>query len=136
MPRDVAASEQPAPPVLGEPEKLADPPSDGDTVPLHLYVSNQSVEISPVGIDVWLDGTHVVTGGFEVGGQHNWILFELRVPPGTHALHAEGRGGAIVLDITVPVAGERWGVLDFWYYYGDPGPRFIWNLSDTPVVFN
>jgi len=44
--------------------------------------------------------------------------------------------GSVVLDTTVSVPEERWGGLDFWYYYGDPGPRFLWNLSNTPVAFN
>lgn len=121
---------------LGEPRKLADVPSGADGVTLHLYVSNQSFDISPIDIDVWLEGTHVVAGGFEVEGQHNWILFDLAVPAGTRALHAEGLGGSVVIDEAVAIPEERWGVLDFWYYPGDPThPMFTWSLSAVPVGF-
>jgi hypothetical protein len=121
---------------LGDPRKLADVPANGDALTLHLYVSNQSFDISPVDIDIWVEDTHVVTGGFDVEGQHNWILFDLTLPSGTHALHAEGLGGSIVINEAVPVPEERWGVLDFWYYPGDPThPMFTWNLSETPVGF-
>jgi hypothetical protein len=124
-------------PPLGEPEKLADLPGDGDTVTLHMYVSNQSFDVSPVDIDIWLEDTHVVTGGFDVEGQHNWVLFDLQVPGGPYALHAEGFGGSVVIDEAVPVPEERWGVLEFWYYTGDPThPLFTWNLFETPVAFN
>jgi hypothetical protein len=122
---------------LGDPRKLANVPANGDVVTLHLYVSNQSFDISPVDIDIWVEDTHVVTGGFDVEGQHNWILFDLNMPSGTNALHAEGMGGSAVIDEAVPVPEERWGVLDFWYYPDDPThPMFTWNLSENPVAFN
>lgn len=124
-------------PVLGDPEKLSDVPADGETVPLHLYVSNQSFDISPVGIDIWLQETHVITGGFHVEGQHNWILFELEVPVGNHVLRAESLEGSVVLNESIRVAAERWGVLDFWYYPEDPAhPMFTWSLHETPVAFD
>lgn len=132
-PADVGAAADPD--ALREPQKLADVPGP-DSATLHLYVSNQSFDISPVDIDVWLEGTHVVAGGFDVEGQHNWILFDVAVPAGTRTLHAEGLGGSVSIDEAVAIPAERWGVLDFWYYPGDPThPMFTWHLSERPVGF-
>lgn len=122
---------------LDEPRKLSDLPTNGETVLLHLYVSNQSFDISPVAIDVWLEDTHVITGGFDVEGQHNWILFDLNVPIGSHGLRAEYRESSVVLTETISIPAERWGVLEFWYYPNEPEhPMFTWSLHDSPVAFN
>jgi hypothetical protein len=124
-------------PPLGPPTKLTSLSTDGDGVTLHLYVSNQSFHLSLVDIDIWLDDTHMVTGGFDVEGQHNWILFDLQMPAGSHSMRAEALDGTVLLNVAVPVPQERWGVLDFWYYTDDPShPQFTWNLSATPVAFN
>ncbi len=121
-------------PMLGQPEKLTDLPANAETVPLHLYVTNQSFDISPVGIDVWLQETHVITGGFAVEGQHTLILFDLEVPIGNHVLRAEALEGSVVLTATIQVPAERWGVLSFWYSPGEPTqPTFRWTPHDGPV---
>ncbi len=123
--------------VLGEPEKVADLPAGAGAVPLHLYVSNQSFDISPVGIDVWIDQAHAIRGGFDVEGQHNWILFDFQLDAGSHQLRAESLNGTVVIDTTIAVPAERWGVLDFWFYPGEPThPMFTWSLHDSQVGFN
>ena len=81
---------------------------------LHLYVSNQSSTINPVAVRITLDGEVVVDQEFEYLDGHNWILFELQVAPGEHALHAVAPEVGVELRETFEMDGERWAVVDFW----------------------
>ncbi len=70
---------RPDPPLPPAQSKLLDP--GGNFV---LYVSNQSFYIDPVDIQIWIDGECVVREYFEVGNQHNYRPFVLRLSEGTH----------------------------------------------------
>ena len=107
------------------------------TVPLHLYVSNQTNTINPVAVRITLDGEVVVDQEFEFLDGHNWILLELQVAPGEHALHAVAPEVGVELRETFEMDGERWAVVDFWAEpvgHG-PGPRFTWTIQDEPIYF-
>lgn len=119
----------------GEPTKLGDVPGM-DLVTLHLYVSNQSSHPALVDIRVELEGVPVVAGDFSVEGQHNWVEFDIRVPRGTLALRATALSGDVVLTEAVEIPGERWAVLDYWYYPDEQDePGLLWTLRDEPVSF-
>lgn len=107
-----------------------------DPVTLHLWVSNQSFDIDPVDIAVYIDGQQVVCDSFDVEGQHNWILFDVELDPGTHTLRALGNDGETELTETIDVPDERWAVLDFWFYPEEEPERFTFSIHDRPVGFD
>jgi len=106
-----------------------------------LYVSNQSFAISPVDIEVFLDGKRVVDGSFEVGSQHTIEVFVLKLSPGRHKIVAESSKGHAKLEQDFEVTAKTWAALDFWYYpkmVGGAGPcprHFTLDVSQEPIYF-
>jgi hypothetical protein len=82
----------------------------------HLYVSDQSFAISPVDIKVFIDGEIVVTQVFDIGSQHNWQTFVLKLSPGRHKIVAESSKGDAKLEQIFEVNEKLWVVLDYWFY--------------------
>lgn len=123
-----------------EPTKIDNPPS-GDTA-LHLLISNQSFDVDPVDVDVFIDGKHVVTGDLQVNSQHTWYPFDFYVPTGHHTIRALGMGGDVTLNADFDVSTETWGVLNFWYSEDTQGvakgtpEHFDWMTSTTEPIFN
>lgn len=113
-----------------------DPADPDGAVPFHLYVSNQSFEIDPVDIVVWIDDQQVVCDRFHVEGQHNWVLFDLGLEPGPHSLRAVGNGGKTMFEQEFDLPAERWAVLDFWYYPDDEPEKLTFSIHDGPVGFD
>jgi hypothetical protein len=104
------------------------------TETLHLYVRNQSFEIDPVDIEVYIDDQPVVCDEFFVEGQHNWILHDLSLDPGEHSIRAVGHDGQTTIEETFQVEGERWAVLDFWFYPGET-EEFSFVIQEAPIGF-
>ncbi len=119
-----------------EPDVNRDLFNSTDPVTLHLWVSNQSFDIDPVDIAVYIDDQQVVCDSFDVEGQHNWILFDVELDPGTHTLRALGNDGKTELTETIDVPDERWAVLDFWFYPEEEPERFTFSIHDRPVGFD
>jgi hypothetical protein len=80
----------------------------------HLYVSDQSFAISPVDIKVFIDGELVVNGPFEVGSQHNFQTFVLKLSPGQHEILAESSKGRAKLEQTFQIDDKLWIALAYW----------------------
>jgi hypothetical protein len=119
-----------------EPRQLLPVPTQPNFV---LYVSNQSFEIDPVDIDVFVDGELAVEGDFLVGSQHTWHMFEFELAPGEHTIRAVTSAGDTRLSDTVDITDQtRYAVVNFWYYEGhEPyGPTFSLNLFDDPPGFD
>jgi len=122
------------------PEKIGELP-EGDT-PLHVTVSNQSFDQSLMGIEVYIDEIHVISGDFEVGNQHSFYGFDFTATEGTHSLRAEADGGGVTLEEEFEVAGETWGVLMYWYYATPQGgaevtPKHLaWDVYDEAPAFD
>jgi len=108
---------------------------------LHLYVSNQSFAISPIDIKVLIDGELVVDGLFEVGSQHSWQTFVLRLSPGRHKIVAKSSRCQAKLEQVFKVGDKAWTALDYWYYpvlTGGAGPcprHFSFVVRDEPIMF-
>jgi hypothetical protein len=110
------------------------PPGRAD---LHLWVSNQSFADEVVGLTVNIDGVEVVARQFAVAGQHNWILFPVRLPPGRHEIRARSDTGAVSRqEFTMPAGERRYAVLDYWYHPGEEGRRITWRIQATPLTFD
>lgn len=63
--------------------------------PLHISVSNQSMALQTVDIEVKLDGSQVFKRELRTGTQHNWEQLTVNVAAGAHAVEVlETRTGA------------------------------------------
>lgn len=105
-----------------------------------LYVSNQSFEIDPVDIVIEIDGEQIIDGDFDVGNQHNWKRYVLRLSPGRHTLTARSTDGDATLNESFVASDRRWAVLNYWYYteaYGSPPEpkHFELKIYGKPVKF-
>lgn len=109
-----------------------------------LHVSNQSFADDPVHISVTIDGAVAVDQSFDVGGQHNWIPFDLELAPGPHEVIATSDTGVTsTFTLDVLASGHKYAVIDYWYYPPDPKfpgasqtPRsFEFMQSDEPIYF-
>jgi hypothetical protein len=104
---------------------------------LYLFVSNQSFIDDPVVLTISIDGTEVVAQPFEVGGQHNWILFPVRLPPGHHVLTAVSDTGVeIQQHFTSHPTEARHAVVDYWNYMDGHGRHMTWRIQSTPMAFD
>jgi hypothetical protein len=108
--------------------------TDEPLFPFHLFVSNQSTDIDPVTLEVWVDGDLVVDQAFEALGLHNWILFDLELAEGWHDVRAVALDGEVELQDSFYSSGEHWGILDFWYSVEEEAPRLGWHVQDEPFV--
>ncbi len=107
-----------------------------------LHVSNQSFEDSDVAIDVTLDGESIIDRTFDVGDQHNWIPFLIRLAPGGHTLEAASSTGAIYsASFEVADSAVRYAALNYWYYppsdngSGSTPRSFTFTIQDDPIGF-
>jgi hypothetical protein len=106
-----------------------------------LYVSDQSFAISPVDIRVVIDGAPVLQQDFDVGSQHSWQKYTLRLTPGQHRIVAISKRGDAKFDETFEIDDKLWASLDYWYYPEPTGgasacPRhFSLHVSKEPIMF-
>ena len=82
----------------------------------HLYVSDQSFAISPVDIRIFIDGELVVKGDFDVGSQHNFQSYVLKLSPGQHKIIAESSKGHAKLEQIFEINDKLWADLSYWFY--------------------
>ncbi|GAB3944076.1 hypothetical protein [Micromonospora vulcania] len=127
-PEASSVSPSPAPPTIRLVEEhLAE---------LHLWVSNQSFTDDPVVLTISIDGVQVVAQPFEVQGQHNWILFPVRVPPGPHVVNVlSDLGVGLQEHFTMPETGRRYAVIDYWNHAGEGARRINWHIQSTMIAF-
>ncbi|MEU7801691.1 hypothetical protein AB0B10_20735 [Micromonospora arborensis] len=129
------------------PSAAATPPSTGAAAPavrlveehladLHLWVSNQSFRDDPVVLTVSIDGTEIVDRHFAVEGQHNFVLFPVRVPPGDHVVRVvSGTGVDFQERFTMPEAGRRYAAIGYVNAVDDRGRTIDWIFRSTPIAF-
>jgi hypothetical protein len=104
-----------------------------EPVPVHLWVSNQSFDVDPVDIQIYVDEQQVVCDSFRVESQHSWILFELELDEGEHSLRAVGLDGQVELAEAFTVSNEHWGLVEFWTEEGRN--FFTFHVQDEPIYF-
>ena len=94
-----------------EPHQITPAP---DNPNFTLFVSTQSFDIDRVGIQVDLEGELMVTGDFDVEGQHSWHEFTFELAPGAD-IDLEARAHDDVLQATVRVDDAHdYAVINFW----------------------
>lgn len=122
------------PPLVPVTSKYLDPKGQ-----FTLYVSNQSFALSPVDIEIRVNGEVVVHDYFDVKNQHNWKQFTLALPPGPYTLNVSSRRGGAELTKDFVVKDKHWAVVDYWYYprsHYMPTPRKLtFSMRDEPIYF-
>ncbi|MEZ4360489.1 MAG: hypothetical protein R3B48_09925 [Kofleriaceae bacterium] len=101
-----------------------------------LFVSNQSFEMTPVDISVYVDDKLAVVGDFEVGSQHSWFDFDFQLGAGVHQVRGVTKQGRRIVSLTsmVEVSDDHdFGVLTFWT--DREGAEFHFVLQDEEPVF-
>lgn len=131
-------------PAVDQAQITATPVGDQTEANFTLFVSNQSFEKSPMHITVAIDGHRVVAADFDVGTQHSFFRFPLKVTPGTRKLVARAGDGTLTEELfELPTVGERWGVLMYWAS-SEPSlpdraspspPSLAWELDDEEPHF-
>jgi hypothetical protein len=113
----------------------------GEPVSLELTISNQSLEVSPVVVKVWLDGKLVAQQAAESGegveAGHQWYRRKLEVAPGTHTLVATSKPGEASLEQEIELSeGSYNASLMFWYSRtdSDRGAYFTLAIDRGPVA--
>jgi len=103
---------------------------------LHLFVSNQSFDDASVELTVSIDGTELVSGPFDVEGQHNWCQFPAKISPGRHVVTVVSDTGAELRErFALPETGRRYAVIDYWYGAAKDRPHFTWQFLSEPPMF-
>jgi hypothetical protein len=103
-----------------------------------LWVSNQSYAINPVDICVEINGELVISSYFDVGTQHTFVPFKLRLNNGKHTIRIWSTKGAAELSMEFDLNNGRVGVITYWYYpetHYDPTPRkFDFKIQNAPLM--
>ena len=102
------------------------------TVPLHLWVSNQSLGtgISEVQMTVSLEDEVVFDQSMAVGTQHSVATVDESIPPGLYTITvAVGEPYGVTLDEVIDVSSERWLFVRFWY-----DPVSVHENQQTPTI--
>lgn len=103
---------------------------------LHLFVSNQSFDDTMVDLTVSVDGTELVSGPFNVEGQHTWCQFPAKVSPGRHVVTVVSDTGAELRErLALPETGRRYAVIDYWYSAKKDHPFLTWQFGSDPPMF-
>ena len=107
-----------------------------------LYVANGSSAISPVDIQVEIDGQTVVHGHFWRGRRNptpSRRTFKLALEPGMHKLHVVSTRGEAELSKEFQVKGEHWASIVYWHYpdsHYNPTPKqFGFLIQDEQIYF-
>ena len=121
-----------------EPRQLSPAPAEPSFV---LFVSNQSFDIDPVDIGIFVDDELAIEGDFLVGSQHSWHRFDLDLGPGKHTVRAMTSAGDTELVETVDLPEAiRYAVINFWYYPASDtesyGPTFSFDVFEDPPGFD
>jgi hypothetical protein len=121
-----------------EGDKLLRPTDDGNFT---LYVSNQSLAMSPVDIAVYVDGMKLLDKEFNVSGenskiiQHNWKRFKYKLGAGKHTLRAFSTRGDAKIETKFKTGDKNWAVLNYSYRPENKEKKLIFTVHDKQVYF-
>lgn len=107
-----------------------------------LVVSNQSYAVNPVDICIKIDGILVVDDPFNVGDQHNFIPFTLKLGKGKHKISVSSGKGRASLEQEFDIVDKHWGSVFYWYYPKITGGAlptkryFSFAVEDKPMLFD
>lgn len=119
------------------------PANEVDQANFVLHVSNQSLALEKVDLQIKMDGKILVDEEFHVGVgvslAHNWKTFYLNVADGSHQLEVVSKLGDARLKHSFEKKGKRWAVVDYWYKPAAEGsgqPKKITiGIQEEPITF-
>jgi hypothetical protein len=82
-----------------------------------------------------MDGELVVDGLFEVGSQHSWQTFVLRLSPGRHKIVVESSKGQAKLEQVFEGGDKAWAALTYWFDSKVKEGHFVLDVKDKPLYF-
>jgi hypothetical protein len=97
--------------------------------PVHFFVSNQSLAVDPVAIEVGIDGRRIFQRELSTGSQHNWERVTISASAGKHTLTVSEAKTGTRQSQELNVSGERWVVIRF---LGPPAQVKV-DVFDHPV---
>ncbi len=113
-----------------------------ENVDFILYVSNQSYDVSPVDITIYIDDVIVVEGEYEIGDSHNWKSFDFNLLTGKHTIKVESQKGEASLVKNFELTDDMyWAVIDYWQYSENTDgentvvKRFSWLIQNEAIYF-
>lgn len=103
------------------------------TFPVHIFVSNQSLENPNSVINIELDGKHIFQKQMSTGTQHNWeeIRDTISLSEGTHTLSISEVNTNTSKSQGFIVRGELWIAVTF---HGQES-GFKIDIFDHPIAF-
>ena len=107
-----------------------------ENIPLTLYVSNQSYEISFVDMLIQIDGKKVIEDNFDVGDQSNFYPFELQLTKGEHTIHVISESGELEFEKQFEISEERWMYLLYINDENQPSQLQLKIFEDNSEFFN
>ena len=110
-------------------------PADETRANFTLYVTNQSFQNGRIQIRVTIDTQEVASGDFEVGNQHNFSRYFLRVGSGLRKVSAQAADGSRIDAVfEMPGDGQRWGFLSY-RAAPETAPGLSWQfLAERPLL--
>jgi hypothetical protein len=110
---------------------------DGNLV---IYVSNQSVELSSVDIDIRIDGILAIKNNFERKNRHRWQTFRFRIAEGERTLNIKSQIGHASLEKQITISDKLWKAIGYYYSEARKGgikvePTFSFDVRHSPIYF-
>ena len=105
-----------------------------------LYISNQSLAIDSVDIQVEIDGEMVVSDNFYIGSAHTFVPFELSLEQGMHKIDIWTVRGDADLSTEFELVDHDTGVIMDWYhpksYFNSTPPKFDFLTQKGPPAID
>ena len=99
------------------------------TVPVHLWISNQSIGTLEVQMTVNLNGQVVFDQSVVTGDQHNVVVVDENIPLGSHVIDIGVQEPSVTFRKVIDVSGEIWLLVRFWY-----DPESVHENQQTPTI--
>lgn len=81
-----------------------------------LHVSNQSFDVDPVDIKIFIDGNVAVDDDFFVETQHTYVSYRFSLSNGVHKLKIESKKGEATFESNINIVDKHSGIVEYWYY--------------------
>jgi len=106
-------------------------PHSSPEIPLHIFISNQSLTLTVAALTVRLNGQQLFHRDMAVGTQHTWERVATAVTRGEHSLVVSEGNTQTQTTEEITVERELWIVVTF----QSPPPRLQVTVFDHPVTF-
>lgn len=101
------------------------------TFPLHISISNQSLDFPESIIEVQLDGKQIFNMPMKTDGQHNWEEKDVSISEGKHSLFVKESKTNVNKSMEINIDREQWVVIKFL----GPKSGFVIDIEDQQVGY-